>query len=232
MPSELELYRHVQTIARGVLRDLEGFVCPGATERSIAAYAVALLRERGVTETWYYDCPAFVLLGSRSCLSISGREYIPADEPVGNTNLVTVDLSPKKDTFWGDCARSFFIEQGKYTADPAHDEFARGKQFLETLHSRMPRFVDTNTTFHELFCWANAEIESNGFENLDFAQNVGHSIATRNADRQYIERGNGKRLTDVQFFTFEPHVRMRGGAWGFKHENIFYFDGSGHLKEL
>jgi hypothetical protein len=33
-------------------------------------------------------------------------------------------------------------------------------------------------------------------------------------------------------FTFEPHISQHGGRWGFKHENIYYFDNSGAVMEL
>ncbi len=72
--------------------------------------------------------------------------------------------------------------------------------------------------FHELFDWANRHITACEIENLDFLGNVGHSIATRREDRQYIEAGNTCALQDVPFFTLEPHVRQAGGRWGFKGE--------------
>ena len=73
----------------------------------------------GVFATWYYDCPALVLLGSRSCVSISGRHYVPSDERVGEFNLVTVDLSPLLDGVPGDFARSLCVENGEVTDTPA-----------------------------------------------------------------------------------------------------------------
>lgn len=190
-----------------------------------------LLCEQGYPGTWYYNCPALVLLGTRSCLSVSGRHYVPSDEVVGRSNLVTVDLSPEKNGIWGDCARSFFVEHGVVT-EPVSDEFSVGKLFLFELHSQMQRFVHPDLTFHELFDWTNSHIQQAGFENLDVLGNVGHSLATRREDRQYIERSNRNPLGAVPFFTFEPHVSISGGTWGFKHENIFYFDAHAHLHEL
>src|SRR4051794_17120919 len=81
-------YRPVQDIARHVLADLAPSIRADDTETSIAQRAVELLRARGITETWYHHCPALVLLGARSTLSLSGRDYEPAHEPVGQTNLV------------------------------------------------------------------------------------------------------------------------------------------------
>lgn len=92
--------------------------------------------------------------------------------------------------------------------------------------------VRPDMTFHELHAWANQRIQSSGFENLDFLGNVGHSIATRREDRLYIEENNHRKLGEVPFFTFEPHIREIGGRWGFKHENIFFFNESGSVEEL
>src|SRR6185369_7057410 len=101
-------------------------------------------------------------------------DYEPAREPVGQTNLVTIDLSPKRAAARGDCARSCYIEDGRVTDTPRDKQLSRGKAFLESLHAVMPRFVNPATTFHDLFEWANTQIASAGFENIDFLRNVGH----------------------------------------------------------
>jgi len=225
-------HRLVQRAAKTVLEILAAKISASDTEASIAARAHAELCKLGYPETWYYDCHALVLLGSRSCASLSGREYVPAVEPVGAHNLVTIDLSPMKNGYWGDCARSFYVEHGAVTSTPTSPDLAEGKSFLETLHAQMRDFVTTRTSFGELFHWANECVQVNGFENLDFLGNVGHSIVRRREDRLYIQADNSRLLSEVPLFTFEPHVRKRGGLWGFKHENIFFFDRDGHLEEL
>ncbi len=96
----------------------------------------------------------------------------------------------------------------------------------------MQEIVCPEMKFHELYEWTNDRIKTSGFENLDFLGNVGHSIATHRSDRQYIEAANHKRLGDVPFFTFEPHVREVGGRWGFKREDIFYFNESSRVEVL
>lgn len=227
------LHRRVQDAAKAVLRELAQSIVPDDTEHSIAMRAVSALDRHGIRETWYHDCPALVLLGSRSCLSVSGRDYRPGfDEPVGQTNLVTVDLSPSYLGCWGDCARSFPVEQGRVTFSPGSAAFVAGMSFLHNLHSAMRLFVRPQTTFHELAVWTARQLESAGFVNLDFRGNVGHSIATRREDRLYIEKGNAIPLGEVSFFTFEPHVCRAGERWGFKHEDIFFFDAAGNLQVL
>jgi len=225
-------HQAVQSVAKAVLDDLGATLRAVDTERTIADRVGDMLAKRGITETWYYECPAFVLLGSRSCVSISGRDYEPADEPIGSFNLVTVDLSPMKLGIWGDCARSFFVERGVYVASPSDAAFRRGMEVERSLHEAMLRYVTPRTTFEQLHAFSNAEIDSAGFENLDFMGNVGHSIESSRDLRRYIEAGNRAPLGERLLFTFEPHIRQRGGEWGFKHENIYYFSEEHRAVEL
>ncbi len=225
-------HREVQSAAKAALASLASKISAIDTEESIAGYAYQALCDLGFPETWYYSCPAFVLASSRSCLSISGREYLPSKEPIGVFGVVSVDLSPVRNGRWGDCARSFYIESGCTTSAPHSPELNTGKQLLSALHADMKLTVHPEMSFHELHEWANQRIKLGGFENLDFLGNVGHSIATRREDRQYIEENNHHKLHEVPFFTFEPHVREIGGRWGFKHENIFFFGEGGSVEEL
>ena len=228
----LSAHREVQEIARAVLVDIGQGIVPRDTEKSIASKAAEALHARGITETWYHDCPALVLLGSRSCWSGSGRHYQPAEEPVGELNVVTVDLSPCRQGVWGDCARTFLVENGKVVGEPGSAELAKGIPFLRSLHAQMAQFARPHTSFAELFFWANERITAAGFENLDFGRNVGHSIAAHRDHRQYLRAGNIAKLGEVALFTFEPHVREVGGRWGFKHEEIYRFDRNGHIEGL
>ncbi len=225
-------HREVQTAAKAVLADLAASIQPRDTERTIVERAASLLAAHGLTETWYYDCPALVLLGSRSCVSLSGKDYWPNDDPVGHFNVVTVDLSPMRRGLWGDCARTFPIENGRVTFEPLVDEFRVGLEAQALLHHSMQDFVTPTTTFGELFSFSNAQIARLGFENLDFLGNLGHSIASTRGERCYIQVGNDLALGAVPFFTFEPHVRQVNGRWGFKHEEIYYFASDRKLSVL
>jgi Xaa-Pro aminopeptidase len=234
MPTQLQIdeHRKVQAAAKATLEKLAELITPWDSEQTIATKAHELLSEAGYPHTWYYDCPALVLLGSRSCLSISGRDYQPSTEIVGLSNLVTIDLSPTRNDYWGDCARSFVIENGTVTATPQILEFKNGIYFLRRIHAEMKHIVKPKTTFGQLFDWANVRIRESGFVNLDYKNNVGHSIAAARDDRQFIQSKNSLCIGDVPFFSFEPFVRMKGGKWGFKHENIFFFDDDDVLQEL
>jgi len=234
MPTELQIAEHrkVQLAAKSVLSRLAPLIVPEDTEQSIAAKAHQMMQEVGYPDTWYYDCPALVLLGARSCVSVSGRDYSPCDESVGSFNLITVDLSPTHKAYWGDCARSFVVENGKVTDTPQSLEFKNGLSFLHQMHTQMQAIVRPHTTFGQLFEWTNMRIRQGGFVNLDYRNNVGHSIAATREERQYIQANNAATLSEVPFFSYEPFVRLKGGKWGFKHEGVFYFNQAGVLEEL
>jgi len=222
--SRIGQHKSVQAIARNVLSQLESSLTAFDSERSVAERAIRLLGDHGVNETWYYKCAALVLAGSRSCLSQSGQDYIPSDEPFGSANLVTVDLSPSINGIWGDCARTFYLERGVAVGVPQKLEFRRGQQALHLLHSTLPSYAKPEMTLGELFDHATAQIRALGFVNLDFLENVGHSIEPDLASRTFIESGNRCRLKRIPLFTFEPHIKAEDGLWGFKHEEIYFFD--------
>lgn len=76
VPTMYRKHQVVQLAARKVLEELIKEIDPNSTECSIAAFTSNRLSESGFPETWYHSCQSLVLAGNRSCLSISGREYI------------------------------------------------------------------------------------------------------------------------------------------------------------
>ena len=111
------------------------------------------------------------------------------------------------------------------------DEWKKGLLMEEYLHEEMCKFVAPETTFEELYYHINGIIEEKGYINLDFMGNLGHSIVRQKNDRIYIEKGNQICLGEVHYFTFEPHISVQGSKYGYKRENIYYFE-NGEIKEL
>ena len=146
-------YKKIQLIAKNVLDEIKNFIKPENTEKEIVEQCKLLLKKHGIAETWYYDCPALVLLGSRSCLSISGKDYEPSEEKGGKENLVTIDLSPLKDGVWGDCSRSFVVEDGivKDECDIKNFDFLEGLRIERELHTYFIEFVKPGMSFEDVF---------------------------------------------------------------------------------
>jgi hypothetical protein len=101
----------------------------------------------------------------------------------------------------------------------------------QKLHKMLLSDAHPDMTAHELYTIANKIITDNGFENLDYRGNLGHTIENHKDDRRYTEANNQAPLGQFGMFTFEPHIRQAGGTYGFKHENIYYF-ADGRLKAL
>lgn len=192
------------------------------------------MTELGATSFWYWDVGAFIISGGDTALSVSGRHYKTAGKVIAENDIITVDLSPQVGNVWGDFARTIIIENGKVipsTDRIKNEEWKNGLLAEEKLHGELMNFASPETTFEELYFYMNDLINQSGYKNLDFMGNLGHSIAAKKDDRIYIERGNLARLNSVEYFTFEPHIALPNGRYGYKRENIYYFE-KGKLKEL
>ena len=226
-------YKEVQQTAKDTIEFARKEIRAGMTLTEIRKMCESKLLELGADSFWYWDVGAFVFAGDDTTLSVSGREYKTSTRTIAANDIITVDLSPQKDNIWGDYARTLIVQNGRVADDKeiTDTEWRRGIETEKLLHKEMRRFVKPETTFEELFYYMNAFIEKQGFKNLDFMGNLGHSIVKNKDERIYIEKGNGARLDSVKFFTFEPHISILGSKFGFKRENIYYF-ADGKLEEL
>lgn len=188
----------------------------------------------GADSFWYYNIGAFIFSGDETAVSISGRKYKTSDKRIKENDIITIDLSPQKNKIWGDYARTIVLENGKVVnniSEIKNTEWKNGLQIEASLHRELINFVNINTTFEELYTHINQRISESGYINLDFLGNLGHSIEKSKIKRKYIEKGNSKRLSDMQLFTFEPHISTPDSKYGYKMENIYYFE-NGKLMEL
>lgn len=181
----------------------------------------------GADSFWYWNVGAFIFSGDETTLSISGKHYKTANRIIKKNDIITIDLSPQNNHIWGDYARTIIIENGKVIEkikDIKNEEWKNGLLMEEKLHEEMRNFVTVHTTFEELYYHMNDFIVHEGYVNLDFLGNLGHSIVKKSDDRIYIEKGNNKKLSEVSFFTFEPHISIFNSKYGYKKENIYYFE--------
>ena len=220
---EISQYLQVQDIGLRVLRDIVPFIKSGVRECDVANICSQLLERFGAKESWYHDVPALVLVGERTTLSVSGTDYKPADIAIKANDLVTIDLSPMVNGIWGDCARSYIVESGTVRPLYKNSTFYHGIHAEKELHALMKKTATPETSMHDLYILINQSIENMGYTNLDFRGNLGHSIEKHVDDRRYIEANNQMALGDCGMFTFEPHICRINDPWGFKMENIYFF---------
>jgi len=232
----VEKYAAAQNIARETMRDLYDFIQVGMSEKEIYDQAIALMTRKGSNSWWYHGLGALVLLGERSVVSVSGTQYIPSkDHCVSEDDVVTIDLAPTLDGYWGDYARMIFVENGRVVEEDqlSTELFQEGLAAEWTLHAKLCAMADLDLTYEDVFYQLNQEITQLGFENLDFHGNLGHSIEFDQANRIYIEKGNQTTFRESgKPFTLEPHIRKLGGTVGFKREDIYYFNETGALQRL
>lgn len=222
---ELQKYKKVQLVAKKTIDFLKSLVKEGISEKEIKDAAEKYLYKNGIDSFWYYGIGAFVFIGERTTLSISGREYQATDKRVQKNDLVTVDLSPEINGFWGDFARSFIVENGKVIEPEFSNlsEITEGINTEKELHKKFQNLLNEDMSLEGAYTEMNSFIYKLGFENLDFNKNLGHSIVKYKENRIYIENGSTTKFKEINLFTFEPHIKKKGGRYGFKHENIYFF---------
>ena len=227
-------YAKTQSIAKQTIEYIKKNIRPNQNLREIRELCEEKLLGLGADAFWYWDVGAFVFAGDETTVSVSGKQYVISDKIIENNDIITIDLSPQVGNIWGDYARTIIVENGEVVDDIEliqNQEWKSGLQMEEKLHTELFRFVTKETTFEELYYHMNEFIVENGFVNLDFMGNLGHSIAKVKSDRIYIEKGNKAKLGEVNYFTFEPHIAFPDSKYGYKKENIYYFDETG-LVEL
>ncbi|WP_227873237.1 M24 family metallopeptidase [Brachybacterium ginsengisoli] len=224
--SVVQEHAAMQDMARAAMESARASLRPGQSLHELRRLGEDALRELGADSFWYWGIGAFVFAGEDTVLSVSGREYRTPEHILGESELITVDLSPQRRGIWGDFARTLVLEDGVPLADARESrrgEWSDAVAVEHALHDELLRIAQPDMTFEALAHAMNSRIAAHGFENLDFRGNLGHSIARESSARIYLELGNRARLDSVELFTVEPHIRPLGGRFGVKHENIYRF---------
>lgn len=226
-------YKRVQQIAKDTIAYAKQNINAGMNLRDIRKMCDEKMLELGADSFWYWDVGTFTFAGDETTVSVSGRTYTTSDRVIAPDDIITIDLSPQIGDTWGDYARTIILQDGVVVDidDIENPEWKQGLLMEKYLHNELTCFAKPETTFEELYHHMNSLIDDKGFINLDFARNLGHSIVRKKDDRVYIENGNHLCLGDVSLFTFEPHISVHGSKYGYKKENIYYFE-NGILKEL
>ena len=230
----LSEYSRVQKIAKDTIEFIKTEIKPGMLLSQVRSLCEDKMLELGADSFWYWDVGAFVFSGDETTVSVSGKEYSTSDRTIGSDDIVTIDLSPQIGDTWGDHARTVIIENGcvvKSVTEIGNSEWREGLMMEKKLHDKMTEIVSPDMTFEDLYYQMNEYIKDEGYINLDFMGNLGHSIVRRKDDRIYIEKGNRSKLGDVDYFTFEPHISVAGSKFGYKREDIYYFE-NGVIKKL
>jgi Xaa-Pro aminopeptidase len=223
-PVNLETYKAAQDIARSVLADIARYIVPQATERTLHQACHRLMLDHGASGFWG-NTPAFVLAGDRLRDSVFDHRYVPADAPIGDNEMITIDVGPRIGDCLGDCARSYFLKDGSLvTAEEAGSEQAAAMALERHLHAAFVARVRPDMSFAEIHREMDALVRAAGYENLDLLANYGHSLEKDVADFILMDASNERLLGSVDFFTFEPHIARPGSRFAAKLEEVYYFN--------
>lgn len=226
--------QEMQDLDRDTIRYASTIIQSGMSLVELRKMCEDYMLSHGADSFWYWNVGAFIFSGDKTAVSVSGREYITEERIIESNDIITIDLSPQNNCVWGDYARTLIVENGSIVNNIdniQNIEWKNGLKMEERLHQAMLSFVNMNTTFEELFYFINDLIGECGYTNLDFLGNLGHSIVKDKKHRIYIEKGNTEKLSAVEAFTFEPHISLPNSKYGYKKENIYYFD-NGKVREL
>ncbi len=227
-------YLDMQNLTRATMNHLIERIYVGMSLSEIRNICEKYMLENGADSFWYWDVGAFVFSGDETTASVSGKDYKETERKVCIDDIITIDLSPQRKGIWGDYARTIIIENGEVInniEEIKNDEWKQGLQMERYLHEVLMEIAYDEMTFEELYFFINKIICKHGFVNLDFLGNLGHSIVEDKNDRIYIEEGNKTKLSEVKMFTFEPHISVLNSNYGYKREDIYYFE-KGKLRKL
>jgi Xaa-Pro aminopeptidase len=224
VPAELDIYKAAQDIARSVLEDITRYIAPDATEQTLHQACHRLMLEHGASGYWG-NTPAFVLAGDRLRDSVFDHRYQPATVRLGENAMITIDVGPRIGDCFGDCARSFFLKDGKLaTPEQAGPEQAAGMALERRLHAEYVARARPDMSFAEIYLQMDALVREAGYENLDLLSNYGHSLAKKVSDFILMDAENHRPLSSAPFFTFEPHIAKLGSPFAVKWEEVYYFE--------
>ena len=198
----IDLYSSMQNLNRAAVKYVADTMKTGMSLPYIKKLCEDYLLENGADSFWYWDVGAFIFAGDETALSVSGKDYQAADRIIQKDDIITIDLSPQRNNIWGDYARTLVFEDGVLCDEIEkikRDEWRNGLQMEEYLHQALIDAGTPDMTFEELYYYMNELIVKEGFINLDFLGNLGHSIVKDKKDRIYRKRKSEKiiRCQDV-----------------------------------
>ena len=213
-------YKEVQLIGKQTIEFIKGAIRPGMKLEEVRRQCEEKMLELGADSFWYWDIGAFIFSGDETAISISGKNYKTADKLIQKNDIVTIDLSPQWKNIWGDYARTIIIEDGKVVNEIdsiRNKEWQEGLLMEQKLHRELSDYINENTTFEDLFYHMNAMIISEGFINLDFLGNLGHSIEKKVMTAYTLKRAIKINLVILRILhlnhTFQSRDRYMDIKW-------------------
>lgn len=94
--STLQKYAAMQQLAANTMQFIQSHIQVGQTVDQIKTLCETYMLANGAQSFWYYDVGALVFHHPDTLLSVSGREYEPAQTCIQPNDVLTIDLSPQR----------------------------------------------------------------------------------------------------------------------------------------
>ncbi len=114
--TEVERIRRAVAVTEQIVGLLTSEIRPGRSERDLAAFVHARFAELGVTPAWPVEGCPIVNSGPASDV---GHTYPSADIRVEPGHLVHIDLGVRRDGYWSDLQRMWYVRRPGESAPPA-----------------------------------------------------------------------------------------------------------------
>ena len=199
--SEIERLARVNALVARVLAELKATVEPGISTAQLDELAERLLAEAGAEPAFkgYHGYPATI------CASVNEQVVhgIPSKRPLGDGDIVSIDMGAKLDGFFGDSAVTVGV--GTIDGDAA--------RLLEVTEASLYQAIDVvraGARVSDIGAAVQAYVEKHGFSVV--REFVGHGIGTKLHEEPQIPNygvaGRGPRLSEGMVLAIEPMVNF------------------------
>ena len=130
----------MQNLNRKTMQYLINNISVGMSLKEIKDMCEKYMLENGADSFWYWNVGALIFSGDETTMSISGKRYKVANRIITNNDIITIDLSPQNNNYWGDFARTIIIENSKVINDInniQNQEWKNGLLMEKYLHERL-----------------------------------------------------------------------------------------------
>jgi methionyl aminopeptidase len=198
---EIERLARVNALVARVLAELKAMVRPGVTTAALDAFAEQRLQEAGAEPAFkgYHGYPATI------CASVNEQVVhgIPSDTPLGDGDILSIDMGAKLDGFFGDSAVTVPVGE-------IGSEAARLLNVTEESLRRALAVVRPGGRVSDIGAAVQHHVEAHGFSVV--REFVGHGIGAKLHEEPQIPNygtpGRGPRLAEGMVLAIEPMVNI------------------------
>ncbi|HTY57299.1 MAG TPA: Xaa-Pro peptidase family protein [Bacteroidota bacterium] len=208
--SELDRMKRAIAQTERIFGEVRAFVRPGRTEKEIAAFMAARVRERNLDFAWDpRTCPA-VFTGPDT----AAAHYAPTDRIVEEGHILNMDFGVKVEEYCSDLQRTFYVPRRGEQGVPA--EVQRGFDTIVRAIEESRRAIRPGATGESVDAVARAIITKAGYD--EFPHGLGHQVGRFAHDGTALlgpawekyARKPFVPLEEGMVFTLEPRLTVKG----------------------